>query len=225
MPKQVMFSDEDAPRCCLESMSWRPRSGHYGTGRNVVIDKKFGSPTITKDGVTVAKEIELKDNYEDMGARTLKEVAPRPRHRERRDATAADRPGRRPRGSQERDGRQSHGAQAVSTDGPGGRRAEEDIMKSTKDKKEIAQVATIASNNDKTISNLIAEAMEKVGEDHHGRESSPRRPFRRGRGMQFDRGYSRRTSSRTPSAWSACSGPLVLIHEKKISVMKDMLLR
>src|SRR6266487_4464776 len=138
-------------------------------GRNVVIDKKFGSPTITKDGVTVAKEIELKDPYENMGAQMLKEVASKTSDLAGDGTTTA-----------------TVLAQAIFREGlknvtaganPMGLKrgieaaveavAEElkKLSKSTKDKKEIAQVATIASNNDKTIGKLIAEAMEKVGKD------------------------------------------------------------
>src|SRR5215470_16489927 len=138
-------------------------------GRNVVIDKKFGSPTVTKDGVTVAKEIELKDNYEDMGAQMIKEVASKTSDIAGDGTTTA-----------------TVLAQAIVRDGlknvtaganpmglkRGIDRAVEAVVgdlkkmsKSTKDKKEIAQVASIASNNDKTIGDLIAEAMEKVGKD------------------------------------------------------------
>src|SRR6266700_6163312 len=136
-------------------------------GRNVVIDKKYGSPTITKDGVTVAKEIELKDHYENMGAQMLKEVASKTSDVAGDGTTTA-----------------TVLAQAMFREGlknvtaganPMGLKRGIDtavdavveelkkLSKSTKDKKEIAQVATIAANNDKTIGDLIAEAMEKVG--------------------------------------------------------------
>src|SRR5438309_3586232 len=138
-------------------------------GRNVVLDKKFGSPTITKDGVAVAKEIELKDPYENMGAQMIKEVASKTSDLAGDGTTTA-----------------TVLAQAIYRGGlknvtaganpmglqRGIEQAEEKVVdelkklaKPTKDKKEIAQVATIASNNDKTIGNLIAEAMEKVGKD------------------------------------------------------------
>src|SRR5881409_4089024 len=136
-------------------------------GRNVVIDKKFGSPTITKDGVTVAKEVELKDPGKNMGAQMIKEVAAKTSDvagdgtttatvlaqaifREGlKNVTAGANPMGLKRGIE----------QAVE-------KVVEDLKrmsKTTKDKKEIAQVAAIAANNDKTIGNLIAEAMEKVG--------------------------------------------------------------
>ena len=138
-------------------------------GRNVVIDKKWGSPTITKDGVTVAKEIELKDGFEDMGAQMLKEVASKTSDVAGDGTTTA-----------------TVLAQAMLKEGlknvtaganpmalkRGIEKAVESVVdelkklsKSTKEKKEILQVATIAANNDKTIGNLIAEAMEKVGKD------------------------------------------------------------
>src|SRR4029078_13675789 len=138
-------------------------------GRNVVLDKKFGSPLITKDSVTVAKEIELKDSMENMGAQMVKEVASKPSDvagdgtttatvlapeifREgRRNVTAGANPMGLKRGIEQ-------AVDAVTDE-------LKKLSKSTKDKKEIAQVATIAANNDKTIGNLIAEAMEKVGKD------------------------------------------------------------
>src|SRR5437879_4010624 len=138
-------------------------------GRNVVLEKKFGAPLITKDGVTVAKEIELKDNFENMGAQMVKEVASKTSDVAGDGTTTA-----------------TVLAQAIVRDGmknvtaganPMGLKrgidkavdaVDEDLKRlpeSTQDKKEIAQVATIASNNDKTIGSLIAEASEKVGKD------------------------------------------------------------
>src|ERR1700737_4455102 len=165
-------------------------------GRNVVIDKKFGSPTITKDGVTVAKEIELKDNYEAMGAQMIKEVASKTSDIAGDGTTTA-----------------TVLAQAIVRDGlknvtagatPMGLKRGIDkavevvvaelkkMSKSTKDKKEIAQVASIASNNDKTIGNLVAEAMEKVGKDGVitvEESKSAETVLDVVEGMQFDRGY------------------------------------
>ena len=200
-------------------------------GRNVVIDKKFGSPTITKDGVTVAKEIELKDNYEDMGAQMLKEVASKTSDIAGDGTTTA-----------------TVLAQAIFREGlknvtaganpmglkRGIDRAVEVVVeelkkmsKSTKDKKEIAQVATIASNNDKTIGNLIAEAMEKVGKDGVitvEESKSAETVLDVVEGMQFDRGYlSPYFVTDAERMEVVLEDALVLIHEKKISVMKDML--
>src|SRR2546421_22727 len=166
MPKQLKF-EEEARASLLKGiniMAAAVAATLGPKGRNVVIDKKFGSPTITKDGVTVAKEIELKDPYEDMGAQMLKEVASKTSDIAGDGTTTA-----------------TVLAQAIFREGlknvtaganPMGLKrgieaaveavVEElkKLSKSTKDKKEIAQVATIASNNDKTIGNLIAEAVE-----------------------------------------------------------------
>src|SRR5438132_8522 len=171
MPKQLKF-DEDARAALLRGvniMAAAVKATLGPKGRNVVIDKKFGSPTITKDGVAVAKEIELKDPYENMGAQMLKEVASKTSDiagdgtttatvlaqaifREGlRNVTAGANPMGLKRGIEA-------AVEAVTDE-------LKKLSKSTKDKKEIAQVATIASNNDKTIGNLIAEAMEKVGKD------------------------------------------------------------
>src|ERR1700741_165024 len=200
-------------------------------GRNVVIDKKFGSPTITKDGVTVAKEIELKDPYEDMGAQMLKEVASKTSDiagdgtttatvlaqaifREGlRNVTAGANPMGLKRGIE-------MAVEAVSEE-------LKKLSKSTKDKKEIAQVATIASNNDKTIGSLIAEAMEKVGKDGVitvEESKSSDTVLDVVEGMQFDRGYlSPYFVTDAERMEVVLEDALVLIHEKKISVMKDML--
>src|SRR3989475_151672 len=200
-------------------------------GRNVVIDKKFGSPTITKDGVTVAKEIELKDPYENMGAQMLKEVASKTSdvagdgtttavvlaqaiYREGlRNVTAGANPMGLKRGIEAAVGAVTEELKKVS--------------KSTKDKKEIAQVATVASNNDKTIGNLIAEAMEKVGKDGVitvEESKSADTVLDVVEGMQFDRGYlSPYFVSDAERMEVVLEDAYVLIHEKKISVMKDML--
>src|SRR6266436_3395935 len=165
-------------------------------GRNVVLEKKFGSPLITKDGVTVAKEIELKDNFENMGAQMVKEVASKTSDVAGDGTTTA-----------------TVLAQAIVRDGmknvtaganPMGLKRGIDkaveavveelkkMSKSTKDKKEIAQVASIAANNDKTIGSLVAEAMEKVGKDGVitvEESKSADTVLDVVEGMQFDRGY------------------------------------
>src|SRR2546428_743294 len=193
-------------------------------GRNVVIDKKFGSPTITKDGVTVAKEIELKDPYEDMGAQMLKEVASKTSDiagdgtttatvlaqaifREGlRNVTAGANPMGLKRGVEAAVGAVTEELKKLS--------------KSTKDKKEIAQVATIASNNDKTIGNLIAEAMEKVGKDGVitvEESKSADTVLDVVEGMQFDRGYlSPYFVTDAERMEVVLEDALALIHEKKI---------
>jgi len=233
MPKQVLFSDEGRAALLrgVNIMAAAVKATMGPKGRNVVIDKKFGSPTITKDGVTVAKEIELKDNYEDMGAQMVKEVASKTSDIAGDGTTTA-----------------TVLAQAIVRDGmknvtaganPMGLKRGIDkavdavvedlkrMSKSTKDKKEIAQVATIASNNDKTIGNLIAEAMEKVGKDGVitvEESKSADTVLDVVEGMQFDRGYlSPYFVTDAERMEVVLEDALVLIHEKKISVMKDML--
>ena len=233
MAKQVLFSDEGRAALLrgVNIMAAAVKATMGPKGRNVIIDKKFGSPTITKDGVTVAKEIELKDNYEDMGAQMLKEVASKTSDIAGDGTTTA-----------------TVLAQAIVREGlknvtaganPMGLKRGIDkavevvveelkkMSKSTKDKKEIAQVATIASNNDKTIGNLIAEAMEKVGKDGVitvEESKSAETVLDVVEGMQFDRGYlSPYFVTDAERMECVLEDALVLIHEKKISVMKDML--
>jgi chaperonin GroEL len=233
MPKQLLFREEARAALLrgVNIMSHAVKATLGPKGRNVVLDKKFGSPTITKDGVTVAKEIELKDPYENMGAQMIKEVA----------AKTSDVAG---------DGTTTATvlAQAIFREGlknvtaganpmglkRGIEQAVEKVVdelkkmtKSTKDKKEIAQVATIAANNDKTIGNLIAEAMEKVGKDGVitvEEAKAMETTLEVVEGMQFDRGYLSPYFVTDPERMEAVlEDALILIHEKKISVMKDML--
>jgi chaperonin GroEL len=233
MPKQLKF-DEEARSALLKGvniMAEAVKATLGPKGRNVVIDKKFGSPTITKDGVSVAKEIELKDPYEDMGAQMLKEVASKTSDIAGDGTTTATvlaqaifreglknvTAGANPMGLK----RGIEAAVEAVTD------ELKKLSKSTKDKKEIAQVATIASNNDKTIGNLIAEAMEKVGKDGVitvEESKSAETVLDVVEGMQFDRGYLSPYFVTDPERMEVVlEDALVLIHEKKISVMKDML--
>ncbi len=233
MPKQLRFNEEARAALLrgINIMSHAVKVTLGPKGRNVVIAKKFGSPTLTKDGVTVAKEIELKDPYENMGAQMLKEVASKTSDIAGDGTTTA-----------------TVLAQAIFRGGlknvtaganpmglkRGIEQAVEKVVaelnkmsKSTKDKKEIAQVATIASNNDQTIGHLIAEAMEKVGKDGvitveeaKGMETT----LEVVEGMQFDRGYLSPYMVTDPERMEAVlEDCLILIHEKKLSVMKDML--
>jgi chaperonin GroEL len=233
MPKQLKF-DEDARAALLRGVNIiaaAVKATLGPKGRNVVIDKKFGSPTITKDGVAVAKEIELKDPYENMGAQMLKEVASKTSDiagdgtttatvlaqaifREGlRNVTAGANPMGLKRGIEA-------AVEAVTDE-------LKKVSKSTKDKKEIAQVATIASNNDKTIGNLIAEAMEKVGKDGVitvEESKSADTVLDLVEGMQFDRGYlSPYFVTDAERMEVVFEDAFVLIYEKKVSVMKDML--
>src|SRR5499433_198977 len=215
MPKQVIFSDEGRAALLrgVNIMAAAVKATMGPKGRNVVIDKKFGSPTITKDGVTVAKEIELKDNYEDMGAQMVKEVASKTSdiagdgtttatvlaHAIVREGLKNVTAGANPMGLK----RGIDRAVDLVTE------ELKKMSKSTKDKKEIAQVATIASNNDKTIGSLIAEAMEKVGKDGV---------------ITVEESKSADTVLDVVEGMQCVlEDALVQIHEKKISVMKDML--
>ena len=233
MAKQLKF-DEEARASLLKGvniLAAAVKATLGPKGRNVVIDKKFGSPTITKDGVTVAKEIELKDPYENMGAQMLKEVASKTSDIAGDGTTTA-----------------TVLAQAIFREGlknvtagadPMGLKRGMDaavdavcaelkkLSKSTKDKKEIAQVATIASNNDKTIGDLIAEAMEKVGKDGVitvEESKSADTALDVVEGMQFDRGYLSPYFVTDPERMEAVlEDAIILIYEKKLSAMKDML--
>ena len=233
MAKQLMFNEE-ARAALLRGVNVIAHAVKVTLGpkgRNVVIGKKFGSPVITKDGVTVAKEIELRDHYENMGAQMIKEVAAKTSDVAGDGTTTATvlaqaifrgglrnvTAGANPMGLQR--GIDQAVEQVV--------RELAKLSKSTKDKKEIAQVATIAANNDPTVGTLIAEAMEKVGKDGvvtveeaKGMETD----LEVVEGLQFDRGYLSpyfvTDAERMEAVLEDC---LILIHEKKLSVMKDML--
>jgi chaperonin GroEL len=200
-------------------------------GRNVILEKSFGSPTVTKDGVTVAKEIELEDKFENMGAQMVKEVASKTSDTAGDGTTTA-----------------TVLAQAIYREGikvvvaganpmdvkRGIDQAVEEVVKelkklskATKDPKEISQVGTISANNDETIGNIIAEAMNKVGkegvitvEEAKGMETT----LDVVEGMQFDRGYLSPYFVTDPEKMEAVlENAYILLNEKKISNMKDML--
>jgi len=200
-------------------------------GRNVIIEKSFGSPTVTKDGVTVAKEIEIEDKFENMGAQMVKEVASKTSDVAGDGTTTA-----------------TVLAQAIYREGAklvaaghnpmelkrGIDKAVEVVVeelkkqsKPTKDQKEIAQVGTISANNDETIGNIIAEAMSKVGKEGVitvEEAKSMETTLDIVEGMQFDKGYISPYFVTNPEKMEAVlDEPLILIHEKKISNMKDLL--
>jgi len=233
MPKMLEFNSQAREKLKrgVDKLADAVRVTLGPKGRNVVIDKKFGSPTITKDGVTVAKEIELEDNFENMGAQMLKEVASKTSDvagdgtttatvlaqaifREGlKNVTAGSNPMDLKRGIEK----------AVAAVIEELKR----ISKPVAGKTEIAQVGTISANNDKSIGDKIAEAMEKVGKDgvitvEEGKTTAIELEFVEG--MQFDRGYLSPYFVTNPDTMEAVlEDALILIHDKKIASMKDLL--
>jgi len=200
-------------------------------GRNVVIEKSFGGPTVTKDGVTVAKEIELEDKFENMGAQMVKEVASKTSdvagdgtttatilaqsiyYEGSKLVTAGHNPMAIKRGIEK-------AVQTVVAE-------LKKISKPIKDQKEIAQVGTISANNDATIGNIIAEAMNKVGKEGVitvEEAKSMETTLEVVEGMQFDRGYISPYFVTDPEKMEVLlNEPMILVNEKKISSMKDLL--
>ncbi|MEW5814856.1 MAG: chaperonin GroEL [Spirochaetota bacterium] len=233
MAKQLKFNEE-ARRALfqgVEKLSNAVKVTLGPKGRNVLLDKKFGAPTVTKDGVSVAKEIELEDHFENMGAQLLKEVATKTNDvagdgtttatvlaysiiKEGIKAVAA---GINPMGIKKGIDR------AVETAVDEIRKISKDI----KDKDEIAQVASISANNDMEIGEEIAGAMEKVGKDgvitvEESKTIESSTDFVEG--MQFDRGYlSPYFATNRDNMTAVLEDPYILIHDKKISNMKDLL--
>lgn len=233
MAKQLSFSEE-ARRAILRGVEQLSRAVKVTLGpkgRNVVLDKKYGSPTVTKDGVTVAKEIELKDPYENMGAQMVKEVAEKTSDNAGDGTTTA-----------------TILAEAIFREGlknvtaganPMALRRGIDkavdavvselkkLSKPVRDKKEISQVATIAANNDLVIGNQIAEAMDKVGKDGVitvEEAKSIETTMDVVEGMQFDQGYlSPYFVTDAERMETVLERPYILIYEKKISSMRDMI--
>jgi chaperonin GroEL len=233
MAKQIAFQEEAraAMKKGVDILAEAVKVTLGPRGRNVVLDKKFGAPTTTKDGVTVAKEIELEEPYQNMGAQMVREVASKTSDVAGDGTTTA-----------------TILTQAIYREGlknvTAGRnpmslkrgidRAVDVVVKElenlslpTKGKKEIAQVASVAANNDTTIGDLIADAMDKVGKDGVitvEEAKSMDTTLDLVEGMQFDRGYlSPYFVTDAERMEAVLEDPYILIHEKKISVMKDML--
>jgi chaperonin GroEL len=231
--KQLQF-DESARHALLrgiEKLAKAVKATLGPSGRNVILDKKFGSPTITKDGVTVAKEIELEDPYENMGAQLVREVASKTSdiagdgtttatvlaesiYKEGlRNVTAGANPTSLQRGI-------SKAVDAIVEE-------LKKISKKVGDRTEIAQVATVSANWDKTIGEIIADAMDKVGKDGTITVEEARSidtTLEVVEGMQFDKGYlSPYFVTNAEAMEAALENPYILIHEKKISSLKDML--
>lgn len=233
MAKQLLFKDEARRKVLsgVEQLAAAVKVTLGPKGRNVVIDKKFGSPTITKDGVTVAKEIDLEDSFENMGAQMVKEVAEKTSdiagdgtttatvlaeaiYREGlKNVTAGSNPMALKRGIEKAVEKVVEELKKLST--------------SVKDKKELAQVASIAANSDETIGELIAEAMDKVGKDGVitvEEAKSTATTLETVEGMQFDQGYlSPYFVTDAERMECLLEDPYILIHEKKISSLKDLL--
>jgi chaperonin GroEL len=200
-------------------------------GRNVIIEKSWGAPTVTKDGVTVAKEIQLEDKFENMGAQMVKEVASKTSDVAGDGTTTATVLARAIFSEGTRMVAAGHDPMNLKR---GVDRAVTAIVeelkkasKSTKDPKEIAQVGTISANNDSTIGEIIAEAMDKVGKEGVitvEEAKSLDTQLEIVEGMQFDRGYLSPYFVTDPDRMeTVLENPLILIHEKKISAMKDLL--
>jgi chaperonin GroEL len=234
MPAKQLIYRENARQRMLEGVEKLAKAVKVTLGpkgRNVVLDKKWGAPTITKDGVTVAKEIELDDRFENMGAQMVREVASKTSdvagdgtttatvlaesiYREGlRNVTAGANPMGLKRGIEK-------AVEVVIEE-------LKKLSKPVKDRKEISQVGTIAANGDDVVGDLIAEAMEKVGKDGVitvEEAKAIETSLEVVEGMQFDRGYVSPYFVTNPEKMEAVlEEPYILIHEKKISVLRDLL--
>ena len=233
MPKQLLYGDQ-ARNAILQGVNQLANAVKATLGpkgRNAILDKKFGAPTITKDGVTVAKEIDLKDPYQNMGAQLVKEVASKTSDVAGDGTTTA-----------------TVLAQAIFREGvkhlsAGANPMElkrgidkavevattelKSLSKPCQDKKEIGQIGAISANSDSTIGDLIAEAMDKVGKDGVitvEEAKSMTTSLDVVEGMQFDRGYiSPYFVTNAERMEASLEDAFLLIHEKKISSMKDLL--
>lgn len=233
MAKQLTFEEEARTRLLrgVEKLADAVRITLGPKGRNVVLDKKFGSPTVTNDGVTIAKEIELEEPYENMGAQLVKEVATKTQdvagdgtttgvvlaHAMIKNGLKNIAAGANPMFLKR--GMEKAVKAAVEKI--------KNISKKVESKEEIAQVATISSNNDPEIGRIIADAMEKVGKDGVitvEEAKSIETTMEVVEGMQFDRGYISPYFITNPERMECVlEDPYILIHDKKISSMKDLL--
>ncbi len=234
MPAKQFLYDQDARAAVLrgvQKLTNAVKATLGPKGRNVVLDKKWGAPTITKDGVSVAKEIDLPEKFENMGAQMVRQVAAKTSDvagdgtttatvlaesifREGvKNVTAGANPMALRRGIDK-------AVEAVVAE-------LKTLSKPTKGKKEIAQVATISANNDKLVGDLIADAMEKVGKDGVitvEEAKAVETTLEVVEGMQFDRGYVSPYFVTDPERMEAgLEDALILIHEKKLSALKDLL--
>ena len=233
MAKEVRF-DQDARTKLLSGVDQLANAVRVTLGpkgRNVVIDKSFGSPTVTKDGVTVAKEIELEDKFENMGAQMVKEVASKTSDAAGDGTTTATvlaqsifREGSKlvVAGMNPMELKRGIDASVQAITGSLAK-----MSKATRDSQEIAQVGTISANSDETIGAIISEAMEKVGKEGVitvEEAKSMETELDVVEGMQFDRGYLSPYFVTDPERMEVqLEEPLLLLHEKKISSMKDLL--